>query len=439
MVIINPSVNTNPASLVRPSGPAPVLAVDRVLNAVVLGQRAQHLYELASGNLRMTAESQTPLRNGEQLQLKVTGQDAQQRPVLQVLSQDNRANIAPMLRNTLPLQQPLTQLAASLEQLVQNLPSRPALQAALASFIGVTPSRQQLGDPEQLRRVIQNSGQFLESSILANNSSSGDLKTALLRLATQLEQARAQAGTTANNAAQGKPLPQSYGPPATLAKPTDAASTPDPANSPAALAKAAGSPASAYQSMRPNTELPGQLGPQARLAAAPTTDTDTALKQLLQNVRGAIARQDAHQLLHLQSREPGSQQYFIELPVHDRDGIDIWQLHLHQQARHQHDREDAAPTSSPRKQAPSWTITLNFDLPGLGPMKAHVHQQEEAVSIHFTAEQASTLTLLEHFRHELTARLNSQGITDLDLHCDCAKVSPHSTSLGDQPLLDDKA
>ena len=64
MVIINPSFATQPAAFNRPAGPAPVLAIDRVLTAVVVGQRAEHLYELASGNLKLMAESQTALRHG---------------------------------------------------------------------------------------------------------------------------------------------------------------------------------------------------------------------------------------------------------------------------------------------------------------------------------------------------------------------------------------
>ena len=103
MVIINPTISTQPAALTRPAGPAPVLPADRVLNAVVLGERAQHLYELSSGSLRMMAESQTPLREGEQLQLRVLGKDAQQRPQLEILQRGTQ-DISPQLRNRLPEQ-----------------------------------------------------------------------------------------------------------------------------------------------------------------------------------------------------------------------------------------------------------------------------------------------------------------------------------------------
>lgn len=109
MVIINPSNATQPAAFNRPAGPAPILPTDKVLNAVVMGQRADHLYELASGNLRLMAESQTALRRGEQLLLQVTGKDALQRPTLQVINTSPSA-INPLLKAMLPQQQGINQL-----------------------------------------------------------------------------------------------------------------------------------------------------------------------------------------------------------------------------------------------------------------------------------------------------------------------------------------
>lgn len=72
-------------------------------------------------------------------------------------------------------------------------------------------------------------------------------------------------------------------------------------------------------------------------------------------------------------------------------------------------------------------------------MKAKVRQQRNAVSIHFTAEQPKTLDMLERYRHELESRLSDQGIEELELSCDCAKLNPESTPLSSTSLLDDKA
>ena len=185
MVIINPTHNTQPAALLRPAGPAPVLAPDRVMNAVVLGERAQHLYELASGSLRMMAESQTPLRKGEQLQLQVVGRDAQQRPELRIMQRDD-VNIAPILRDRLPQQQGLNQLMATLSQLSQQL--SPSVQKLLAPVLASIPHRKQLSDGERVKTALQNSGQFFEAKLLKNAPRNLDFKAALLKLAAQLDQ-----------------------------------------------------------------------------------------------------------------------------------------------------------------------------------------------------------------------------------------------------------
>ncbi len=437
MVIINPTHNTQPAALLRPAGPAPVLAIDRVLNAVVLGERAQHLYELASGNLRLMAESQTALRQGEQLQLRVTGRDARQRPELEIL-QRGASNIAPLLRGRLPQQQPLNQLMASLQHIHQA--GDPALRSLLAPILETLPRRQQLFNATGVQQALRDSGQFLEASLFKGQPPERDLKAALLRLAAQLQ---------LRQTSPQLPLAKSYGP-ETPTSPARPAALPDTASGgPPALpppGKLAQHPPQAPRPLPPNTlargephystpaksDLPGQLHPQPRLEPTMPPAARDQLTQILGEVRGVLARQDAQQLLQLQNRDHSA---VIELPVRDRDGVDVWQFQL-QPPRE--GRDDSRAQGEPSELPPSgWSLTLNFDLPGLGPIRAVLTDRDQQLHIHFEASEASTRQLLTRHQQELRERLSAQGISDPQIDCEASPM--RATTPAFSSLLDDHA
>ena len=434
MVIINPTISTQPAALTRPAGPAPVLPPDRVLNAVVLGERAQHLYELASGSLRMMAESQTPLREGEQLQLRVLGKDAQQRPQLEILQRGTQ-DIAPQLRSRLPEQLSLNQLAASLNQIRQG--ENPSLRQLIAPLLNQLPRRQQLTHSEGLQKALHNSGQQLESKLARGEVPQGDLKATLLKLLAALQQqsppppkaglARSYGplphsapGATPSPAATGAELGQSAPSRAPLApKPPSTA----PSSSPS-TATAAPPHTASYQASPPPQGLPGELHAQGRLAATMPEPESAQLSRLTQDIKGALARQDANQLLGLHSREHGGS-YMVELPVRDRDGIDIWQFQF-QPPRQQRDDSAEGRAATPPDSPSGWSIALSFDLPGLGAITARVTQRENQLGIRFSAAQSDTVSLLQQHSQELNQRLADQGI-DVG-HIDCRRSGPQPST-----------
>ncbi|WP_269619276.1 flagellar hook-length control protein FliK [Zhongshania sp. BJYM1] len=432
MVIINPSFATQPAALNRPSGPAPVLAIDRVLTAVVVGQRAEHLYELASGNLRMMAESQTALRHGEKLLLQVTGKDHKQRPQLQILKAETGL-VNSQLRATLPQQQSANQLLANLSKL-STMPQQQSLAGLGKEFIGVLPDKAQLSDPAGLRQAIMQSGLFLESQIIKDTLSNRDLKRALLRLSHQISQQLDGAKSETNiEKADTKhpPLAKEYSPQTRLAPlPSEHMATKTAVESYVQSATA-----------KPKSEeLPGQLHPQGRqVASLNNSDSDIEiLQQILRDVRGTIARQESHQLLHLQQSDKQQTQYMVELPVRGSDGIDVWQLHL-QKFSHAEDDQNAPDTPQKDKQDQhNWTITLSFDLPGLGPFRARVSQQPD-LNIHFSADSSNTTELIKSQCHELVQRLEDQGINAQKIECRSEPISVDSSPSYSQSLLDTQA
>jgi hypothetical protein len=437
MVIINPSFATQPAASNRPAGPAPVLAIDRVLTAVVIGQRANHVYELASGGLKMMAESQTALRHGEHLLLKVIGKDQQQRPKLQILKPEIGL-IQNQLRATLPQQQNVSQLLANLAKL-SNMPDQ-QLAAIGKGFVDAIAGRAQSSHPDGLRQAISQSGLFLESQLAKGQAPPGDLKRALLKLSQQISKQLASdpknIGTDAKQVkADGKnpPLAREYSPQSRLSLPVTETHTTTPKLSTESYPQ---SPATKPR----GTELPGELRPQGR--QAPTVsqaDSDAdILQQVLRDVRGTIARQESHQLQHLQQSDKSQAQYMVELPVRSNDGIDVWQLHFGKFERKYKDQQSPQEQTAAEKPQHNWTVTLSFDLPGLGPIRARVTQTPD-INIRFSADNKATTALIESQRHQLEQTLESQGVTTQSIQCNNESITVDSTALYAQSLLNTQA
>ncbi|CAA0082604.1 flagellar hook-length control protein FliK [Zhongshania aliphaticivorans] len=438
MVIINPSFATQPAALNRPSGPAPVLAIDRVLSAVVVGQRADHLYELASGNLRMMAESQTALRHGEKLLLQVTGKDHKQRPQLLILKAD--ANfISKQLRTTLPQQQSTTQLLSALSA-VNARATSPALTTLIDEFLSTLPSKAQASNPNELRQAILQSGLFLESQLNKGEAPSRDIKRALLRLNQQLSQQLGNEPLSESSNRSGpkvddKPLqlPREYAPL------TRAASVP-----PTPIANKSIATNSYVDNSVNNTkmqELPGQLHAQGRqpISIIDSDSNTEVLQQLLRDVRGSLARQESHQLQFLQQNDKHQTQFMIELPVRSDDGTDLWQLQFYKptQTEDEHKNQEKAASCSDKPQH-NWIINLSFDLPGLGPLKARISQAPN-LDIRFSTDKPETMALINAQRHDLEERLSAQGVPTQSIQCSAEPISENTPSLYPQTLLDTQA
>jgi hypothetical protein len=439
MVIINPSFATQPAALNRPAGPAPVLAIDRVLSAVVVGQRAEHLYELASGNLRMTAESQTALRHGEKLLLQVTGKDRQQRPQLLILKAD--ANfISKQLRTALPQQQSAPQLLSTIN--AANTRATPSsLSPLLKEFLNILPSKAQVTQASELKQTILQSGLFLESQLAKGEAPPRDIKRALLRLHQQLSQEldlelppetvkRRQISADEKQAQLAReyaPLSRSPLAPANLSagsKPIVSQSYAD----------------NAANKTRPE-ELPGQLSPQGRQIANITDGNSHTeiLQQLLRDVRGSLARQESHQLQFLQQNDKQHSQFMIELPVRDDDGTDLWQLQFYK-PQHTDDQPPSQEQARTDKEKPQhdWVVNLSFHLPGLGPLKARISQSPK-LSIRFSTDNPQTMALINAQRGDLEERLSAQGISTPSIQCSAEPIAEGALSLYPQTLLDTQA
>lgn len=399
-----------------------MLPSGRLMHAVVLEQRGQHLYELAAGQLRLMAQSQAPLRRGESLQLQLIGWDSQQRPRLRI-HPPSQLDTAPLLRERLPQQRSLNQLMSHLS--ASQTEAAGARAHVLAPLLACIPRHRELNSPRALKQALANSGQFFEARLLKGQYDPGDLKAQLLVVAERL-------------ATQTAPPPRSplstHYPPIAGSSASQAPYAPGATPAPATPYSGGAEPSAAQG-------LPGQLSPQARLNTAPGALQATQEQSaLLSEVRGALARLDVLQLLQRRGQKEG--RCLIELPVMDSDGIDIWQLlFLHTPPHY----ADTPPKngSAARQHGPppprSWRVELCVDLPGLGPIKASLSDCDERLDIAFTVTKPDTLSRLERRCNDLRARLERRQVAVAKIHCEAGEATEQRPQQPLAALLQERA
>lgn len=174
------------------------LAVGQEVVAKVISTSPNGDVTLAINNAIVNAKTALALTEGQLLQLLVAQTGKQitlqlpQNVIQAALSQQ-------LLRESLPKQQPLSQIVQLVQQVIKqadqlNLP--PKVSQALQDFVQRLPTAQQLSDPKSLQQAIKESGLFLEKSITQElqgkgNVASNDLKVLLSQLRNSLVSERA--------------------------------------------------------------------------------------------------------------------------------------------------------------------------------------------------------------------------------------------------------
>jgi len=166
------------------------------LDAVVTAKLAEHSFalKLAGGQL-LRAQTPNVLELGQILKLEVV--KAGTVPELKIVVQEQaappeQAAVAQALRQFLPKQQGLVDVALSLRQFAALTAGKSdTVSIALNEALGALPSKDELMSAEGLKRGVGNSGVFLEAK-LANPpvALQGDLKGSLLTLADALQKAQ---------------------------------------------------------------------------------------------------------------------------------------------------------------------------------------------------------------------------------------------------------
>lgn len=126
------------------------------------------------------------------------------------------------------------------------------------------------------------------------------------------------------------------------------------------------------------------------------------------------------QSLQPQTPQPGTLYWQFELPVRDGRRLDVLELIVEE-------REQAA-TPSDEEPRRYWSVSLQFDFPGMGPIRSVVHWQQDAVSTRFFAQQPETVALINQELPWLSTALTAHGL-NAELHpCEHSNLPPLNDS-----------
>ena len=398
----------------------------------------------------MEAETNTPLRPGQQLKLRV--EQRGETTLLRVVPQQSepREVQTRALRAALPRQTPLPPLLANLMLLTkapEQVPhqSAPAWANLARALVRALPEPQTLAKPDGLRSAMSNSGTFFEAR--AARAAGGnapfpaqDFKAGLLRLVGLLSREGPLPPAARPSRASGPTpatLPQTT--PATPAGSPRTAATPG--ASPKSTAPPAGPPQpgpaneaprpAVFQSPQPQT--PSQPTAQARPArgAAPVEGASPPPRhgppqpqhsvsasigslsgpakittELRGQLEGALSRVQIHQLNSLSADEGVKPLWSMEIPVRRGEQVDVWSLRI--------EEEGAAPAEAPDKR---WSVSLAFELESLGPVHARLTLQHQRISASLWAENESTAALIGRHAEDLRQMLDAAGLSVGDVLC----------------------
>jgi hypothetical protein len=306
-------------------------------------------------------------------------QQALQQAINQKLNQTLRPTVQPTLQQALnpsaPAQaQPSTNAASVLQQL-----SGTPLEQNLKPLVEILNNHRL--DPDRLsetlvRGLILNSGLFLEANLARKREEPADLKSALLRLVTQL---RSGAETQPNNSLVNL----------------------------------------LYQRLQPQ----GDKG-----SASPLSERQQQLlNQLRGSAEGALAKVEIRQLNSLQQSDDSRQTWQLTLPLLDQQRIKDLELQI------QRDKERQEQGG----QGDSWTVNLHFDFDSSGPMDVRIQLKQEEIGVVFWAQWPKTLQRLGQLLPKLERSLKKAGLSLTQLSAYPGQAPQHRDDKprADGPLL----
>ena len=448
--------------------------VGQLLKAMVVSVDRQGTPTLEINGRQISAQAQgnMPLRPGQMLQLEVVRNG--DLPLLKVLNApaNPQETMSRGVRESLPQQQPLTQVLNALNQLAENAKGDTGqqLRALSRQLIEQLPQPQQLQSGAGVKQAVEDSGTFLESKLRQLLSNSGspesqaqlgrDLKSGLLRLlqaVRNLQQGQQATSTTAGRtpaATPGTPLPAT--PQATVAAGIPATATPplptppqdehvpqqqvqptppqkgvEGAQTQGSLEAARKLAAEATTLVR-NAQTPSAGGHQggtqdaAQMVAKPAFDAS-------QHLESGLSRIQFNQLHSIQQSDTQHKpNWLLEIPIRQAEGrVDTLQLEI------QRDREGDG-----KEKPPIWTVSLSFELHELGAIRAGLTLLgEKQVGVNLWAEQAGTADLFNRNMDTLRNSMQEAGllVSRVGVQQGIPKTAPPHKPFSDNGLVDVQA
>ena len=428
------------ATLANPNSRAPDWQAGQRLEAQVVRSGATgEQTRVRIGDQELSLRLPAAMPPGSRLSLEVVRAGTQ--PLLRLLSQTpvappsaGQAGIGPgagapaALATLLPAQGSQAPLLAALWSLSRDPAATAALpgsvQAAIKDLFGRLHTATRAMQPEGLRQAVLASGIFHEAALALGQggaaTAAGDLKSALLSLATQL---RAQgrpgpgAGTASTDTGSAHRAPA----PATSAAPSPARAMPQTVAFPTWII------GSAREAAPPRAGSPPS--PQARLTADLATPGPQALLDGLRtSTDQALARLALHQWSAVENAESGQLRWLLELPLRSGDGVDLVHLLM------ERERERSAPD-----QTPVWRVEMALDLPGLGPVHVRIAVSGDQVGTRLWVSDENTVARVRRELPRLREALEGRQLRVRDLGCAPGAPPEQPPRVRTRPVLDDHA
>lgn len=357
--------------------------VGEILEAIVRSTDSQGSLKIKIDSFTFTARGPKVFQPGQALRLKVieNGKNLVFRIIDAGNTNTKSTGVEILLRHDLPKQGNLQTLVKKLSQLSVKTDTRtvesPLLPKPLISQInatsGVLPRVANLIHPQTLKRVIQDSGLFLEAKLVAKitatDSSTSkspvrdvnfDLKTNLLRLANVIEQ------SLKANIRQNKIIPGT--------------------------------------SVR-EVALPVEKPTVQQNAQTKLEKTTFELMEFRNIVEAAISRIQVNQSQAIVSNEQSTPLWVIDLPIAEEQHESVIKLEI------QYEDSQNSQANPARK----WNLRLSIDIAPLGKINVHLNLLDKDLSSSIWAEQQSTNDLIKYNLPRLKNRLQQAGLNVIAL------------------------
>lgn len=352
------------------------LKAGQALNQIVLT-----LLNTPMAGKTLTLETPLQLPPGSLLSAQVQG--AQSLTFLPLANRLDQLEVNQQLSSQLGKQGSLEGLLGLMQNLrgAGDLPE--GLRGAIERLFAGLPEASQLSTAKGLAQALANSGELLETKLLAGQTSAlaTDLKANLLRLIGQLLPNLPGALPTASAAANNVALAQAL---------------------PALLREALGQ----QQRQAASFPLP------SRLASELAGEGD--LESLLKLAAAAISRLQTHQLSSLAQTQVTADGTLLttwqfEIPVRDQQQMVALQFRIQSEEQQDKARKEQADTT--------WKIDLAFELDPLGPLQVQAQLLRGSLTTQFWAERADTANLVTRELEHLRERLQASGLAVGELAC----------------------
>ena len=143
-----------------------------------------------------------------------------------------------------------------------------------------------------------------------------------------------------------------------------------------------------------------------RLLAETSHSRDEPAKTLTHHIEAGLARIQLHQLSSLADAQSPITAWAGELPVRNKDQVDVFQFRI---------EKDAKTTNNPEQE--TWCTWLSFNIKALGPMHAKISMTNQNVAAILWAESNLTVNLINQNLNLLHQSLEVLGLEIKDLHC----------------------